>query len=67
MNPNELRARLDQLALERLEAESAGLTSCEPYMRDLEEEICECRVALTGARVTEIAVERAELYGPLLG
>jgi hypothetical protein len=67
MDPNELRARLDQLALERLEADSAGLTSCEPYVRDLEEEICECCLALTRARVTEIAVERAELHGPLLG
>jgi hypothetical protein len=67
MNSHELRVRLDELALERLEAESAGLTACESYMKDLENEICECRVALVGAAVTEIAVARAEFYGSLQG
>ena len=67
MNSSDIRARLDQLGLEMLEAESSGLTSCEAYMKDLEEEISECRAALTGASVTEIAVARAELYGPLVG
>jgi hypothetical protein len=67
MNSYELRARLDELSLERLEAESVGLTSCEPYMKDLENEICECREALVGTTVTEIAVARAELHGPLQG
>ena len=67
MNSYELRTRLGELALERQEAESAGLTACESYMRDLEDEICECREALVGASVTEIAVARAELDGPLQG
>jgi hypothetical protein len=67
MNTSELRARLDQLGLERLEAESTGLTACEAYMKDLEVEMSECRAALIGASVTEIAVARGELYGRLLG
>ena len=67
MNANDIRARLDKLALERLEAESVGLTACESYMDDLEAEIHQCRVALAGASVTEIAVARARLYGPLVG
>ena len=62
-----LRARLDQLRLERLEAEVAGLTTCEMYMRDLEGEISACRSALVGATVTEIAVARAALSGRLVG
>ena len=43
----EIRARLDRLNLEILEAESVGLTASEPYMKDLEEEICGCRAALS--------------------
>jgi len=67
MYASEIRARLDRLNLEVLEAESVGLTACEPYMKNLEEEICGCRAALVGASVTEIAVARGELYGPLFG
>ena len=67
MYASEIRARLDRLNLEVLEAESVGLTACEPYMENLEEEICGCRAALVGASVTEIAVARGELYGPLFG
>ena len=67
MYASEIRARLDSLHLEMLEAELVGLTSCNAYMRDLEEEISECREALVGASVTEIAVARAELYGALVG
>jgi hypothetical protein len=66
MYAHEIRAQLELLQLERLEAESAGLTTCEPYMRDLEEEISECH-ALVGASVTEIAVARGELWGRLVG
>jgi hypothetical protein len=36
-------------------------------MKDLEEEISHCRVTLAGASVIEIALARAELYGPLVG
>jgi hypothetical protein len=67
MYTSEIRARLDRLHVERLEAEFAGLTACEAYMRDLENEISECRAAFVGAAVTEIAVARGELYGRLLG
>jgi hypothetical protein len=63
----ELRARLDALRLERLEAEAVGLTTCETYMRDLEDEISGCRAALVGTTVTEIAIARAELSGRLTG
>ena len=67
MYASEIRARLDRLNLEVLEAESVGLTACEPYMKNLEEEISGCRAALVGASVTEIAVARGELYGRLFG
>jgi hypothetical protein len=67
MYANEIRARLNRLSLERLEAETVGLTTCEAYMQDLEEEISQCRAAFVGAAVTEIAMARGELSGPLLG
>ena len=67
MYSSEIRARLDELRMERLEAESVGLTTCNAYMRDLEQEISECRAALVGAAVTEIAVARADLNGALVG
>jgi hypothetical protein len=63
----DIRARLDRLHLERLAAESAGLTECAAYMADLEEEISEFRAAYVGAAVTEIAVARGELSGRLVG
>ena len=62
-----IRAQLDRLHEELTAAEVAGLTSCDAYMLDLEEEIAECRFALVAASVTEIAVGRAQLQGPLLG
>jgi hypothetical protein len=67
MNSADIRAQLDRLHLERLEAESVGLTACEAYMADLEQEIAECRVTLVAASVVELAVKRAELHGPLVG
>jgi hypothetical protein len=67
MYTDEIRARLDRLHLEMLEAESVGLTACASYRKDLEQEISECRAAFVGAAVTEIAVARAELNGPLVG
>jgi hypothetical protein len=67
MYAQQIRAQLELLHLERLEAESTGLTTCESYMRDLEEEISECQAALVGATVTEIAVARGELWGRLRG
>ena len=67
MYASELRARLTRLHSERREAEAHGLTDCEAYMRDLTEEITECRAAFVGAAVSEIAVERAEVMGRLVG
>ena len=64
---NELRARLDVLRLERLEAEAVGLTACDVYMQDLEDDIAACRAALVGVTVSEIAIARAELSGRLVG
>ena len=63
MTATEINARLNRLRLERLEAEVAGLTRCEDYMADLEDEIAECREELVAAAVTEIAVLRGELFG----
>jgi hypothetical protein len=67
MYTSEIRAHLNRLHLERLEAESAGLGANEAYMADLDNEISECRAALVGAAVTEIAIARAELSGQLTG
>lgn len=53
--------------MERLEAESVGETSNHADVRDLEREISDCRAALVGARVTELAIARAELHGALVG
>jgi hypothetical protein len=67
MYANEIRAQLNRLNMELLDAESAGLTECAAYMQDLENEISECRAAFVGAAVTEIAVARGELSGRLVG
>jgi hypothetical protein len=67
MTSADIRAQLHRLHDELVEAELAGLTSCDAYMLDLEEEIAECRFALVTASVTEIAVERAQLQGALVG
>jgi hypothetical protein len=67
MHTRELRAQLDRLHLEMLEAETAGLTRCRAYMEDLEQEMSACRAALVGVSVTEIAVARSQLHGALLG
>jgi hypothetical protein len=63
MSSAEIRARLWELAQERIEAERAGLTANEAYMTDLEDEIVAYRHALVGVAVTEIAVLRGELFG----
>lgn len=63
----DIRAHLNRLHLERVAAESAGLTKCAPYMADLEDEISEYRAAFVGAAVTEIAVARGELSGRPVG
>ena len=63
MSSVEIRDRLRELAQERMAAEDAGLTADAAYMADLDSEVLECRLALVGALVTEIAVFRGELFG----
>ena len=67
MSRADLRQRLRQLRAERLDAAEAGLTACPDYMADLEAEVAECLQELTLATVTEIALRRSELPGPLYG
>ncbi len=63
----ELRRHLDLLNAERAAAELEGLTANREYMDDLEDEIAAERHAYVGAAVTEIALLRAGLSGPLYG
>lgn len=67
MTAAEIRCRLNELELERLEAHSAGLDRHGPYIADLRQEIHGWRSAFLGAAVTEIAVLRAGLSGALNG
>jgi hypothetical protein len=67
MYSNEIRVHLNRLNQERIDAEAIGLTECQSYMADLDEEISEWQAALMGAVVTEIAVARAEVSGRLVG
>ena len=67
MTASEIRARLIELADERMAAERAGLGSDRTYMDDLDNEIDAYRLALAGVAVTEIAVLRGELFGRQLG
>ena len=67
VSATDLHHRLRLLALERHEAQHAGLLDCLEYRRDLEEEMAECRAAYVGAAVTEIATLRAALSGPQVG
>jgi hypothetical protein len=67
MSAADLRQRLRLLELERLEAQHIGLTDCEQYRSDLEDEMAECRAAYVGAAVTEIATLRSELSGRQVG
>ena len=67
MSSTDIRARLMELAEERVVAERAGLAGNQAYMADLEDEIAAYRQALVGAAVTEIAVLRGELFGRQFG
>ena len=67
MHTSELRAQLSRLHLERIDAKSVGLGGNEAYMTDLENEISKTRAAFVGAAVTEVAIARGELSGPLFG
>lgn len=63
----QLGERLRELLHERAAATSSGLDGNRTYMADLEHEISCCRDAYIGAAVTEIAVLRGVLNGPLSG
>jgi hypothetical protein len=62
-----LRRRLWSLEGERIEALAAGLGSNESYMSDLDDEIAGVSEAYVGHAVTEVALLRADLSGPLRG
>ncbi len=64
---SQIRARLIQLARERVAAERSGLGANRAYMDDLEDEIATYRRALAVAVVAEIAVLRGALFGRQLG
>jgi hypothetical protein len=57
----EIRARLCELQLERLEAESSGLVRCKPYMDDLEAEWADQQEALRRAALEAVLALRSEL------
>jgi hypothetical protein len=61
MSANEIRTHLRHLQLERLEAESIGLTANEHYMADLASEQAEYQRALVGAALDEILALRSVL------
>ena len=68
LSADELRAYLSRLHLERLEAHATGLASSDTdYIADLADEIADCRSALVGAMVIELARRRAESVGRQTG
>ena len=62
-----MRRHLTELHAEQAAAGLDGLLLNVSYRSDLEDEIAFMRNAYVGAAVTEIAVLRAELSGPLRG
>jgi hypothetical protein len=67
MSATKLRERLRLLEAELAAAEATGLIAHPRYRSELEGELAECRAAFVGAAVTEIAVLRSSLEGPLTG
>ena len=63
----QIRTHLEELAQEEHEASRIGLSADSAYIADLKEEIAIFRMALVTAAVTEIAVERGELFGRQVG
>jgi hypothetical protein len=59
-DPTEVRERLELLRIERELAQSIGLDDDLEYMADLERQLAALEAAWVGARVTEIAVARAD-------
>lgn len=62
-DPSEVRERLELLRIEHELACSIGLDADPDYMADLECQLATLEAAWVGARVTEIAVTRAERLG----
>ena len=62
-NPSDLRERLELLRIEHELACAIGLDEDPEYMADLERQLATWEAAWIGARVTEIAVTRAERRG----
>ena len=62
-----MRRHLSELHTEHAAAGLAGLLRNGSYRADLEDEIAFMKDAYVGAAVTEIAVLRAQLGGPLRG
>jgi hypothetical protein len=62
-DPSEVRERLELLRIEHELACSIGLDEDAEYMADLERQLALLEAAWVGARVTEIAVTRAEREG----
>ena len=62
-----MRRHLSELHAEQAAAGLDGLLGNHSYRADLEDEIAFMRNAYVGAAVTEIAVLRAQLGGPLAG
>jgi hypothetical protein len=67
MTAIEMQTHLQDLEAERALASIVGLAENHDYMADLHDEITQTRHAYVGAAVTEIAMLRAELSGPLHG
>ena len=67
MSAIEMQTHLQELEAERALALIEGLGSSRAYMADLDDEIAATRHAYIAAAVTEIAVLRADLSGPLEG
>jgi hypothetical protein len=61
MTAAEIRMHLQDLQLERLEAETHGLDRHRAYMEDLESERIGCQRALVAAALDEILTLRSEL------
>ena len=67
MSAIEMQTHLQHLEAERALALIEGLGNSAAYMADLHDEIAVTRHAYVAAVVTEIAVLRADLSGPLVG
>jgi hypothetical protein len=67
MTATAIHTHLQELFVERALAELEGLHNDALYMADLEDEIVAANEAYIGAAVTEIALLRSDLSGPLVG